>query len=426
MTETNGGQESQGEGETPPAPPVPPPPPPPPPPDPAPDPAPPPPAPPAPPPPPEPEPDPAPEEPATPIWTLGRGLILVGTVLALALVLVLNFCGKPTGAESVDDMKPLIQNQESRIAENIHLFVKSAILACHGIDDEQQAGGVVRSLLSIPDPKPSTSEANDKQDSSRTKGAEAAQPGGNGRTGTSATATPALPPVAEPAKIVPELTTLDRMVISLDRRLWDERARTADQLDRASERALSYQWIIIILGAITTILVGLNAAWSAHDRMKGIVHALTALVIVISATSTAVASYVTYLSPAAELASQQQRLAVLRNLHQNLVNVVDRYYGKPLCPMTQDNIKTIEPPPLPGAAATNKAAAGPFLQVYQAAYQAVDKIAQDFQAVYPATASVPDSNGKGSTDPKGAGGGGGAGTVPPTGGGTSTPAAPTQ
>lgn len=421
MTETNGDQEPQGEGETPPAPPVSPPPPPPPPPDPAPDPAPPPPAPPAPPPPPEPEPDPAPEDPATPIWTLGRGLMLVGTVLVLALVLFLNFCGKPTGAESGDDMKPLIQNQESRIAENIHLFVKSAILACHGIDDEQQAGGVIRSLLSIPDPKPSTSEASDKKDSSRPKGAEAAQPGGNSRTGTSATANPVLPPVAEPPKIMPELTALDRMIISLDRRLWDERARTADQLDRASERALSYQWIIIILGAITTILVGLNAAWSAHDRMKGIVHGLTALVIVISATSTAVASYVTYLSPAAELASQQQRLAVLRNLHQNLVNVVDRYYGKPLCPMTPDNTKTIEPPPAPGVATANKPATGPFLQVYQAAYQAVDKIAQDFQAVYPATTTVPDGNGKGSADSKGAGGG----TVTPSGSGPSPAPAPT-
>lgn len=410
MTETNEGQESQGEGETPPAPPVPPPPPP---------------APPVPPPPPEPEPDPAPDEPATPIWTLGRGLILIGTVLVLGLVLFLTFCGNRTGAESSDDTKPLIQNQESRIAENIHLFVKSAILACHGIDDEQQAGGVVRRLLSIPDPKPSTSEAKDEGDSSGQKNAETARSGSNSPTGTTPTANSA-PPAAEPVKIMPELTTLDRMIISLDRRLWDERARTADQLDRASERALSYQWIIIILGAITTILVGLNAAWSAHDRMKGIVHALTALVIVISATSTAVASYVTYLSPAAELASQQQRLAVLRNLHQNLVNVVDRYYGKPLCPMTPDNTKTIEPPPAPGVATANKPAIGPFLQVYQAAYQAVDKIAQDFQAVYPATTTVPDGNGKGSTDSKGAGGGGAAGTVTPSGSGTSPAPAPTQ
>lgn len=301
-------------------------------------------------------------------WAIRR--IWFPALLVVGLVGFILFYAMGSGSGSSmpgGQGQDLASQSENSAAFESQLDVVHAIISCHGIADVGALRNIDRDVLEIPALYPPRPDDPDYRAAS-----------GEGDAGRIS------------------LTALDRMIVSLNFRLRQERVRTAAQASNATAVGQWLQFWVIVLGMGTTILAGLNTLWSGADRQtwqKAALQISTTMVVMVSAAGAALSSYVAYISPAATIAVQQQRLAQLRSLHQSLLNTTARYYGPPLCPMDASTTELQAPDSKQAQdhmSGNGDAKANPFIAAYWGAFAAVDKIAEDFEATYPISSTTSD------------------------------------
>lgn len=181
------------------------------------------------------------------------------------------------------------------------------------------------------------------------------------------------------------LSGLDRAVLHFDWMLRTERwhAYSATLMNRS--QAVRWRMIIIITGAIATILVTIKSLTSKAPVILGVT------AVAFSATSTAIASWNAFALPATIAETSQQRVVSLRSIHERLIQTVEKAYVYPLClgrpiedvPLQSAAKNATSRPTFPQAKANHNDA------IYSAAYAKTSQDISDLVNEYLVAAKTP-------------------------------------
>jgi len=116
-----------------------------------------------------------------------------------------------------------------------------------------------------------------------------------------------------------ELTNYQRSVLLLSHSIARARAQLAAAADAAQTKMVRYQWCIVIVGALTTILVSIKSMSQGQSRPYFVVGIMA---VVFSAAGTAVSSMNSFDSPNASFVKTERGLVQLRQLHLDLALMV--------------------------------------------------------------------------------------------------------
>lgn len=129
---------------------------------------------------------------------------------------------------------------------------------------------------------------------------------------------------SSPSRMPPpdvQLTNLQRSILNISREASLARAEFAGSASNSRSDMLFYQWMIVIVGALTTILVSIKSMSNGteHGRAYFIVGILA---VVFSACGTALASMNSFLSPNDNYVRSERALLQVRQLHWELAQIV--------------------------------------------------------------------------------------------------------
>jgi hypothetical protein len=112
-----------------------------------------------------------------------------------------------------------------------------------------------------------------------------------------------------------KLTSFQTTVLVLSDAITRARMRFADSADVNKTRMESYQWVLVILGALTTIFISLKSILT--DRAPGFI-LIGILAVIFSALSTACSSMIAFYTPNDSYVRSDRALTQLRQLHNDL------------------------------------------------------------------------------------------------------------